>query len=90
MPAYRFTLILAGISEATEEAAEALYASFDDGTFASSGGIASIDFTRDADALLDAVRSAIRDVRKAGFEATRVEIETGVLEDAAPEHQSAV
>jgi hypothetical protein len=40
--------------------------------------------------LLDAVRSAIRDVRTAGFEATRVEIETGALEDAAPERPSAV
>ncbi len=43
MPAYRFTLILAGIREATEEAAEALYASFDDGTFASRGGGDRID-----------------------------------------------
>jgi hypothetical protein len=82
MPAHRFTLILVGISEATEEAAEALYATFDDGTFASSGGIASIDFTRDSDSLLDAIRSAIQDVRKAGFEVSRAEIETGVLERA--------
>ena len=51
---------------------------FDDGTFASSGGITSIDFTCDVDTLLDAIQSAIRDVRKAGFEVTRAEIETGV------------
>jgi len=80
MRAHSFTLILDGIREATEEAAEALYGSFDDGTFSSSGGVASIDFTRDAETLLEAIRSAIRDVRKAGFEVSRVEIEVGALE----------
>src|SRR4051794_37796649 len=39
MRAHSFTLILDGIREATEEAAEALYGSFDDGTFSSSGGV---------------------------------------------------
>jgi hypothetical protein len=83
MPAHEFTLILSGISEATEEGAEALFeAGCNDGTFASRDGRAFVGFTREAASLLDAIRSAIRDVRKAGFEVSRVEIETAALENA--------
>ena len=82
MPAYEFTLILSGIDEATEEAGEALYSRIDDGKFASSGGVASIEFAREAGSLLEAIRSAIGDVRNAGFETARVEIEADVIEGA--------
>jgi len=42
--------------------------------------VASVSFTREADSPLTAIRSAIRDVRKAGFKVARVEIEVGALE----------
>jgi hypothetical protein len=48
-------------------------------------GLTGASGHREADSLLGAIRSAIRDVRKAGFEPARVEIETDVIEDAAPE-----
>jgi hypothetical protein len=83
MPAYDFSLIVAGNSEFTDEDADALFeAGCDDGTPGSLCGVASVTFKRAADSLLEAIRSAIRDVRKAGFEVSRVEIETGVLEGA--------
>jgi hypothetical protein len=88
---YWFTLIMAGKAEFTDDEAEVLFeAGCDDGTLVSRSGVASIGFAREADSLLGAIRSAIRDVRKAGFEPARVEIETDVIEDAAPEHQPAV
>jgi len=81
MPAYDFALIVSGVSEFTDEDADALFeAGCDDGTPGSSAGVASIMFTREADSHLAAIRSAIRDVRKAGFEVSPVEIEVGALE----------
>ena len=91
MCTYWFTLIMAGKSEFTDDEAEALFeAGCDDGTLVSRCGVASIGFAREADSLLGAIRSAIRDVRRAGCQPARVEIETDVIEDAAPEPQSAV
>jgi hypothetical protein len=72
---YSFTLILSGIEEATEEAAEAIYGVCDDCLFGSSGGVVYVDFDREADSLLDALKSAIRDVRKAGLKVDHVKIE---------------
>jgi hypothetical protein len=46
------------------------------------GYLASVGFTPEGASLLDGIRSAIRDVRKAGFEVSRVEIETAALENA--------
>lgn len=83
MPAYDFSLIVAGKAEFTEEEVDALFESgCDDGTPGSSGGVASVYFTRDAPSPLEAIRSAIRDVRKAGLKVARVEIEAGALEEA--------
>ena len=51
-----------------------------DGTPGAVAAVASVSFTREADSPLTAIRSAIRDVRKAGFKVARVEIEVGALE----------
>lgn len=75
MKEHEFTLILTDISEITDKAAEALYAAgCDDGSPGSCDGVVSVDFHRDADTLEEAIQSAVRDVRKAGFEIDRVEI----------------
>ena len=76
MTKYDFTLILSGSVELSEEVAEALFeAGCDDGTPGTSGGVFSIDFHRQASSLEEAIRTAIVDVKSAGFDVARVEIE---------------
>src|SRR4051794_37954463 len=75
MSLHRFTLILAG-PEATEEMAEALFiAGCDDATLGSCNGVISLDFSREAPSLREAVASAIADVGRAdlGLQVVRVE-----------------
>jgi len=77
---HRFTLILTGLTEMTDAAANALYeAGCDDGTPGSSDGVAFVGFDREATDLSHAIRSAVADVRKAGFDIVRVEIEADDL-----------
>lgn len=79
MTTYSFTLILSGVDAMTPEMAEALYeAGCDDSTPGSSGGLIIVDFSREAESLGDAVGSAIKDVEKAGYKVTKVEVEVPV------------
>lgn len=74
MPSFDFQLILGNVDEMTEEIANALYqAGCDDGTPFSSQDVAAVGFSREADSLEVAVRSAISDVNKAGFVVARAE-----------------
>ncbi len=83
MNKYQFTLILKGSLELTEDVADALFgAGCDDGTPGTCNGVFSIDFHREADSLEEAFRSAIANVRSAGYEVDHVEMEAG----AAAEH----
>ena len=76
---HRFTVILSGLTEMTDAAANALYeAGCDDGSPGSCEGVA---FDREASSLSEAIHSAVRDVRKAGFDVVRVEIEAEDLEE---------
>ena len=76
MNKYDFTLILTESLELTDDLADALFAAgCDDGTPGTCNGVFSIDFHREATSLEDAIRSAIGDVRTAGYEVARVEIE---------------
>ncbi len=76
MTKYEFTLILRGSLELTEEIADKLFeAGCDDGSPGTCSGVFSIDFHREAGSLDEAIRSAIRDVRSAGFDVARVEME---------------
>ena len=76
MTCWEFTLILRDVAEMTDSLANALYdAGCDDATVGSSCGVARVSFSRDSDALQDAIQSAVRDVRKAGCEIARVEME---------------
>jgi hypothetical protein len=71
-----FTVILRDRPELTDEMAEALYsAGCDDGTPGSCDGVVSIDFHRERDSLEEAIRSAIVDVRAAGFRVSRIVVE---------------
>jgi hypothetical protein len=77
MTKYEFTLILKGPLELTEKVADELFeAGCDDGTPGTCNGVFSIDFHREATSLEEAIRSAIANVKSAGYEVERVEIET--------------
>jgi hypothetical protein len=80
MKKYDFTLILSGPLELTEEIADALFqAGCDDGTPGTSAGVFSIDFHREAHSLEEAIQSAIANVKSAGYDVDRVEIEAETL-----------
>ncbi len=75
MTKYEFTLILRGPLELTEDIADELFeAGCDDGTPGTCEGVFSIDFHREADSLEEAIRSAIGNVKTAGYRVERVEI----------------
>ena len=80
MRKYDFTLILGEPLELTDDIADALFtAGCDDGTPGTCNGVFSIDFHREAASLEEAIRSAIKDVRTAGYEVARVEIEADAV-----------
>ncbi|EIC19793.1 hypothetical protein [Thiorhodovibrio frisius] len=77
---YEFTLILAGVTELSSQIADALFVSgCDDGSPGSCGGQVTVDFCRQATSLETAIRTAVRDVSKAGFRVERVELESPQL-----------
>jgi hypothetical protein len=76
MKRYHFTVLIADLPEMTDEAANRLYeAGCDDATAGSSQGVSHVAFHREAETLEDAIRSGIDSIHRAGFQATRVEIE---------------
>ena len=84
MTKYEFTLILKGSHELTEEIADELYrAGCDDGTPGTSNGVFSVDFHREANTLEEAINSAIGNLKSAGYEVDRVEIEAEALPQPA-------
>ena len=85
MATYRFTVILAGLSEISDDLAEALFeAGCDDGSPWSSQGVAAVGFDREAESFEQAVRSAIADVQKAGCHVAWVKIEPEDLVQSTP------
>lgn len=84
MTKYEFTLILKGDRELTEEIADKLFdAGCDDGTPGTCNGVFSIDFHREADSLESALRSAIANVKSAGYEVERMEINAETMPQPA-------
>jgi hypothetical protein len=80
MNKYEFTLILKDTPELTEEVADRLFeAGCDDGSPGICDGVFAIDFHRAANTLEEAINSAIANVKSAGHEVERVEIEAGAL-----------
>lgn len=80
MKVHEFTLILT--TDPNEEEADRLYSIFDDGTIAMIAGVPQIRFHRETPSLEDAIGSALMNVREAGFDVVRVEIEPNVVQEA--------
>ena len=76
MKTYWFHVFLAGIDSMTDEIAEALCeAGCNDGLPSSSEGYAQVYFAREADSLESAIFSALDEIKKAGFDFSKVEID---------------
>ena len=89
MAIYRFTVVLGGLREISDDLAEALFeAGCDDGSPWSSEGVAAVAFDREAESFEHAVRSAIADVQKAGCRVAWVKIEPEDLAPARPAQES--
>jgi len=73
MKVHEFTLVLT--AEPNEDEADKMYAIINDGTLSTVAGVPQIHFHRQASSLEEAIRSAIADVRDAGFDVDRVEME---------------
>lgn len=75
METFEFQLDLADKAEMSEEMAERLFeAGCDDATPFSSGGVASLGFSREANTLKEAIQSAIADVHEAGYRVSRLDV----------------
>ena len=80
MTKYDFRVILDGTIELTEDIADKLFESgCDDGTPMTCGGVFVIDFHRYAHDLDEAVRSAIANVKTAGYNVIRVKNNADLL-----------
>lgn len=77
MKIHEFTLILT--VDPNEEESNRLYQAFDDGTLVTSVDVSKICFHREAPSLEDAIGSALVNVKLAGFDVLRVEIEPEVM-----------
>ena len=81
---YEFTLVLRGDMELTEEIADELFAAgCDDATPGTCDGVFEIDFHRQASSLEAAIQSAIANVKAAGHEVERVQIEADAMPQSA-------
>ena len=76
MKLYEFDVVLNEVAEITDEQADVLFeAGCDDGTPASRNATAWIHFDREAPSLEEAIRSAVAQVRAAGFKVSKVELD---------------
>lgn len=84
MAKYEFTLILKGTHQLTDEIADRLFeAGCEDGSPGTCDGVFSVDFHRSASTLEEAINSAIANVKSAGYEVQRVEIQAGAMRQLA-------
>lgn len=73
---YEFTIVVAGAPELSDALADRLFdVGADDCTPSVCGRVMSIGFSREADSLEQAIRSAIAHVQAAGLTADRVEMD---------------
>jgi hypothetical protein len=80
MKTFDFEILLTAGTEMSEDLSDRLYeVGCDDGTPGMFCGIACISFSREAESLESAIRSAIADVQKAGGIVDRVQIEYNAL-----------
>lgn len=81
MKEHQFTLILT--ADPNEEEADRIYGLVNDGTISTIAGVPQIHFHRDAPSLEEAIRSAITDVRSAGFGVDHVEMQPEAVSQQA-------
>ena len=81
MKEHEFTLILS--ADPDEQGSDRLYEMMNDGTISTLAGVPQIHFHREAASLEEALRSAIGDVRSAGFDVARVEMEPEAVTPSA-------
>ena len=75
MKSYDFKLVLAGVSDVTDDQGDALFvAGCDDGTIVSREGEVFVRFSRESGSLEQAINSAAADVQRAGFRVDHVEV----------------
>lgn len=73
---WEFTLHIKDLAEFTDELTDRLYeAGCGDGTLSSSKGHSQIGFSREADSMEQAIRSAIADLHKCDLTVVRAEID---------------
>lgn len=75
MKTYEFSLILTQPNISEAECNSLYEAGCDDGTIVTRNGVTHIAFDRESQSLEDAIRSATADVRRAGVEVARVEMD---------------
>lgn len=76
MKTYEFDVMLKDVSEITDEQADRLFdAGCDDGTPVSRDGVAWVHFDREASSLEEGIRSAVAEVRSAGFTVSKIELD---------------
>jgi hypothetical protein len=76
MKTYSFDVILQGLTNITDDQADALFsAGCDDGTPASCKGVAWVHFDRESTSLEEAIRSACTQIQAAGFTVARIELD---------------
>ena len=84
MITFGFTLILSDHEVITDDMADALFeAGCDDASCHSGDGIVGVDFDREAPTLEAAIRSAVADVKRAGFKVHHIEMEPEALAQPA-------
>ena len=75
MKSYDFKLVLAGVSDISDDQGNNLYESgCDDGTIVSRDGGVFVRFSRQSASLEQAINSAAADVQRAGFQVDHVEV----------------
>jgi hypothetical protein len=75
MKVYEFSLVL-NVPEVSDADCDVLYeAGCDDGTVVTRDGATYVAFDREADSLEEAIREATAQVRSAGFDVARVEMD---------------
>jgi hypothetical protein len=77
MKEHQFTLV--STADPDEHETDKLYGTFSDGTISTIAGVPRNHFHREANSLKEAIRSAIGDVRSAGFDVERVEMQPDAL-----------
>lgn len=80
MRVYRFIVTLGAAAQHSDDLADALFeAGCDDGTLWSTGSVVQVGFSREAESLEAAIRSAIADVVKTGQTVTEMTLEAAAL-----------